>query len=423
MKIITLLLSSTILLNASYEKLENYYESHQYQKAINEAKASKSEYSNPKLHLLWAKSAEALGKTKEAMAAYERVAILDEEDSESRVSLLSIYHETSRDELADDMSTALDSYQLTPQQRNSLGLLVQKDINTLKVQVSASVGYDTNINVSASLDDLAAYYPTVTNQGELSSLFARVLGSVSYVNELGDKGGWYLRGDLNLYYQNNFDASYYNLFDGGVSAGVGCAGSSYTLYLPVSYDHVNYLEVSLLDQVSLAPTLNMKLTNTLIISVNANYTLRTYSEAVYEGMGDTSLGGRLGHYYLFDKDYVYANIKFENFTSSEKVHYAFIDKQMMTFSLGTNLNLTQWLTLRADYRYRKGEYSDASDFRTANVSEKRSDDYNQIELKFSHYFNGTMELYISNRYINNSSNYIPAQYSKNITMLGLSLNY
>ena len=268
MKIILLLTTLTVLANASYKKAQEFYENKEYIKAIKEAKSSTGEYSNPKLHLVWAKSEEALGHTKEAMLGFERVAILDEKDSEARLKLTTIYKKTHRDTLAQDMSKELQNYQLTPEQRASLELLENDDINSFKAKVTLSAGYDTNINVSASADALDDYN-TLANEGEKGTLFARLNASLSYIHDLESKGGWYLRGDLKAYYQNNTDAHYYDIFVGGAEVGVGYVGDGYTLYLPVAYDRVNYLDVDLLSQVGLKPSVNITLSKELVVNINA----------------------------------------------------------------------------------------------------------------------------------------------------------
>jgi len=423
MKLIILLITLSSLAFASYENSEQFYKNGEYQKAINEAKSSFSEYSNPKLHLLWAKSAEALGHTGEAMSAYERVVMLDESDTESRVALVKIYKKSSRDDLAKEMSKELQNYQLTPAQRSSLDLLQGGSIDSFKAKATLGVGYDSNINVSATGSDLDGYYQTTGISGEKSTLFSRLNGSLSYINELQEKGGWYVRGDARIYYQNNSDAHFYDMFVGSLEAGVGYAEDGYTLYMPIGYDRVNYLDVDLLSQVRVAPKVNITLNKNYILNINAKYASRSYSKEVYKGMGDTSYGVGAGFYYLFDKNYAYMTANYASYSSSQTIHNAYIDKNMLTLSLGVNYTLSSWLVARLDYRYRKGSYDETIAINNPTETTDRADDYNQIELKLSHYFADNYELFISDRYAKNSSNYVPAEYKKNILMFGISANY
>ena len=405
----------TVLLHASYKQAQSYYDNKEYAKALQEAKASTDEYSNPKLHLVWAKSAEALGMSNEAMSAYECVALLDKEDTEAKVALLKIYTKTDRDNLANDLSDDLHNYSLSPEQRNSLKLLRNQnsDSGSVKADARLSIGYDSNINVSADANTLNDYDPFTSHTGEVSTLFTRVNGSISYVKKLENSGGWYSRGDVKFYYQNNSDASFYNMFVGSLRAGVGYVGSNYTLYLPLEYTYIHYLEVSLLTQISIHPKANISLSKDLILNLNAKYSSRDYSESKYRGMNDSSYGGGVGFYYLFSKNYLYTTLLYEHFNSSEDVHLLYIDKSMLTFTTGVNYEISPWLVGKLDYRYRRGEYKDRS----------RDDNYNQVTLKLSHFFTKNYELFISGRYGKNSSNYIPAKYTKNIAMFGLRANY
>lgn len=413
-----------LLANASYEKAQKFYEKKEYKNAIAEAKSSTKEYSNPKLHLLWAKSEEALGHTNQAMSAYERVVMLDETDVESRLKLIKIYNDTDRTTLAKSMNKTLQNYQLTPAQRSSLSLLVNKDdMGTYKARATVGIGYDDNINVSATSSILDDYTGSIGSEGEVATLFGKFSGSLSYIHELDEKGGFYLRADLRANYQNNADAHFYDMFVASAEAGVGYAGDGYTLYIPIGYDRVHYLEVDMLSQIRITPKVNFKIDKNMIVNFNMKYSSRSYNQVSFESMADSSYGFGAGCYYLFGKDFVYANIFMEKFSSTEYVHPSYLDKDMFTVSLGLNYNPTNWLVTRLDYKFRNGEYSDRSDLRDPTDTATRSDDFNQIELKLSHYFAKHYEVYISDRYSKNTSNYVMAKYTKNVATFGISANY
>jgi opacity protein-like surface antigen len=384
-------------------EVQNFYDAGDFSEAIAEARASKSEYSDPQLHLLWGKSAEALGHLDEAMSAYERVIILDEDNVDVKVALADIYNRTKRDELALDTKKELQNYQLTPEQRSSLGLIKDKDIQRIKAQAKISIGYDDNINVS--------------NDDEESTAFTRLNASLSYIDDLEDKKEWYLRSDLKVYYQNNVDAHNYDMLFSSIDLGVGYAGDGYNIYMPVGYGFVNYLDENLLDQISFEPRVDISLDD-LILNINTKYVQRNYKPSMYKIMDERSYAVGAGAYYLSGIDFTYFNFKYEKF-SADDAQSLFIDKDLLTFVLGVNYNISDILVTRLDYRYRLGLYDDE----VVAKSEKREDSYNQIELKLSHFIDENMELYLSNRYAKNSSNNISTDYTKNISMFGLSVNY
>ena len=416
MKTILLLTTLTVLVNASYEKAQDFYNAKNYKAAIKEVKASPSEYSNPKLHLLWAKSAEALGKYEEAMSAYERVEILDEENIEARVALAKIYTKTKRDALAKAQAVALENYQLSPQQRSSLDAIRETtDLHSFKAYADLSFGYDSNINIAPSELDAG------NSSQEIASGFARFLGSLSYINEIESKGGWYARGDLQVYNQSNIasEAQLYNLFLGSLSGGLGFNDGKFNYYLPVGYDTVHYLDKNLLSQVKVKPSLNYTISHDFITNFNLSYVQRSYKDPVDAPRDDTAFGLGVGGYYLFGKNFVYLNAKYEKFSQDDSsIAALFVDKTYFTTNMGVNYNLTPYIVTRFDYRVRLASFED-------NISsgEKRSDIYNQLELKVSHYFMKNYELFIKDRYINNSSNEDALTYQKNIILLGVSANY
>lgn len=412
MKLIIFLSIFPLFLFASYENTKKFYEDGEYEKAIVEARASTDEYNNPQLHLLWAKSAQKLGRLDEAMSAYERVVMLDETNVDAKFELAKVYDETSRVSLAKETSRELKNYQLTPEQRSALELIEGASIQKVKAKASLMLGHDSNINVSTSSDKLDNFYQKTNSPGEKSSLFTRFNGSVSFIDEFADENGAYARGDLKLYYQNNTDAHYYDMFIGSLDGGFGFRHSNYNIYIPIGIDKVNYLDTSLMLQYKFEPRVDISLDKNYILNVVTSYKKRVYNEVKYEIMNDSSFSVGFGLYYMMDRDFIYFNTKYESFSSSEDVHALYIDKDMITMSLGANYNINSLLVSRLDYRYRSASYSD-----------QRDDDYHQAELKFSHFFQDKYELFISDRYIKNSSNYVPANYTKNIAILGLSMSY
>ncbi len=410
-KIMTSLLLATISLFASIDQVQTYYDAKQYEDAITEAKASSDEYANPQLHLLWAKSAEALGRENEAMSAYERVEMLDEGNIDARVALVNLYNRTGRDDLAVSASKELQNYQLSPEQRASLDKLRGVDLDSFKAFASLAIGHDTNVNVAPGVLDNEPL-----SSDEIATLFARLSASASYTHDLEEKGGWYGRGDIVLYNQTNFDdnASMYDLFLGGAKAGAGFSGESYDIYVPLGYDIVNYLDRHLLNQLKIEPRVNYTISNDLIASADLSYVARSYAQEADKIMDDSAFGVGAGIYYLMGKDYYFAKAKYESISKVDSNSSAqYIDKTFMSINLGANYNIVSWLVLKADYKLRMATYDDND----------RSDTFHQLEAKFSHYFLGNYEAYVSERYIANSSNIATAEYSKNILMFGVSANY
>ena len=178
MKLIIILLTFSLSLFASLADTQTYYNAGEYEKAIGEAKSSVSEYANPNLHLFWAKSAEKLGRDDEAMSAYERVEILDENNIDARVALVKLYKRTGRDALALSASKELQNYQLTPEQRTTLQNLRGTSTHSINAFATLGIGYDTNINIAP--DELGS---VVGAADSIVTMFSRLSASLSYINE------------------------------------------------------------------------------------------------------------------------------------------------------------------------------------------------------------------------------------------------
>ena len=411
-KTATVLLLSPVILFAGMAEMQTLYDKKKYAQVITEAQKSTSEYGNAKLHLLWAKSAEALGKDEIAMSAYERVLLLNPDNTEVRVHLAMVYTDTDRHQLAEEMSKSTENYQLTPSQRMSLARLEKDDLQQFKASASIAMGYDSNINVSP--DDL-----NLPEFGEeIDTLFTQFQANLSYIHELDEKGGWYLRSDADIFYQNNTDASYYNLFAGSANIGLGYSNDTYDALLPVSYGQLNYLDRDLLESFSVDPRVNITLSKSLIGNINARYTQRSYVQEEDKNRDDSVSGIGLGLYWFVENNFAYISTNYDNYDAKDNNSLRFTNKETTRVAMGINYHVKEWFIARFDYQYRHAKYDDLID----DVN-KRSDDYQQTEFKVSRMLSDTVEGLLLYRYAKNNSNYELAEYDKDVVMLGIKYNF
>lgn len=403
---------------ANMTTIQEHYDKGDFNQTIIEAKKSKSEYANPKLHLLWAKSAEALGDLKGAMSAYERVLILDENSTEAKLALVKIYEETSRESMAQAMYKELESSGVNKEKLATLAPVSKFDFGVLKARALAGIGYDSNINVSASANDLDKFYGTTGHSAEKSTLFAKVNASANYFNDLGHKGGYYIKAGVKLSYQNNSDASYFNMLVTGFEMGVGHKNSRYRLYIPIAYDKIHYLQTDLLTQFSIAPKVTIPYTQNLLLNVNTKYASRNYNDAKYKAMADHSYGVGGGINYLIGKNYLYAKMNYEMFSSSKSKHFSYLDKNMFTTTLGGKYSINNLYTTSLSYTYRSASYDDKT-----TTGDAREDNYNKVNVKVLYAYFKNVNFFVSESYTKNSSNHVPAKYSKNILMFGMNASY
>ena len=398
----------SLILNADIQKAKKLYKEHKYKQAIEELQHSTNEYANPQLHLLWAQSAEKLGRYEEAMSAYERVLIMQPENTEAKEALEKIYKSSHRTELEETLADTSKS-------------TTKHSFSSLSAKLSISGGYDTNANYSASTSILNNYYGFNTGFGSIASLFSNENANVHYFNDLNEKGGWFTQVDLNGYHRSNATAHLYDTLIGGISLGGGYYTQRYTLLIPITYNTVHYLDVNFFDDIIIAPQIVYALDSHYIMQASCKYSQKAYNKQ-YKGMEAKSYGIGYGINYTDNKNFLDFNLFYENYSSLHGVHYLYIDKSFSIIDIYYRYKIDTKLDVSLNYRYRYGSYDDLSNPGTASLSQ-REDSFNQGEVKLLYYFNKIVDAYLSQTYAKNISNFVPAKYDKSVSTLGINLKY
>ncbi|MDD2566780.1 MAG: surface lipoprotein assembly modifier [Thiovulaceae bacterium] len=404
-----LLLGGIALLQADMGELQKLYEEQRYEEALLHAKSLKNKYADSELHLLWAKSAEALGNDDEAMSAYERVVILDPSNDEAKQNLYGLYKKTGREALASEIALELG---IAQDAQDTLGML--------HLKADVAVGYDTNVNMSATTDELNQYFGGL-HKGEESTLFTRISGGMSYKHNL--ERGWFAQAEGNLLHQGNLDAHLYDMFYASVGAGFGYETELYRIYVPLFVERLHYLDTDLYNQIKFEPRVSFALAQNLYANFNFLYTNRNYLASQYETMEYKSYGFGGGLVGVFDENFVYATIQYEDFHPSKNIPSAYVDKRNITSVIGARYSFLQPLALSGEYRLKKGYYKDSSDLFAWSSVAKREDTMHQVDIKLSYAIEENFSVYAAQKYIENNSNYRVANYDKSVSMFGMNIRY
>jgi len=403
MKIILILLSLSLMLQASYTKMLKLYQAGHYSQTIKEAKHSLEEYSNPQLHLLWAKSAQKLGNEKDAMGAYERVLILDENNEEAFTALNTLYENSNRQNLSANADN--------------------EDNNKMKVRANIALGYDSNVNVnpgSAALDD---FFGTVGSQGKIGSKFLRFSANMTYTYYFENYPGWFAKGVLDFYNQSNFSAHRYDLRVATTEVGLGYESDRYRLYLPLRYNSVHYLDKNLLEHYEFLPHITLPVFDATFLDVNALYIQRAYLDSIDNVNDADTWGLGTGLYFPLYGSRASVHLQYEKRTSSQSTHNKFLDANFFRIDASIQHYFTPELYIELTYLYRYGDYSDDIGTLLVPDSTLRKDDFNQIDVELTYNISKKYALYARDTYSNNRSTYTPSRYTKNIIMFGIKLNY
>ena len=404
-----LLLFIQVTLQANYPETYAYYKAGEYKKAISSAKKSKSEYSNPNLHLLWGYSARALGNQEEAMSAFERVLLLKKDNKSAKKALLKIYKKTDRRELAEKLNGKTNASKISERGSKS----------GFKTKVSLSTGYDDNVNVTPGNSILNEYYNSTTSQKKLSSYFSRMNAEISYKHHFKNNKDWYLKTIIHAYVQSNFSTHFYDLTSGSLELGIGYMWGDKDIYLPLSYNGINYLNQDLLEQYRFAPTIFMPIHKDIFLDITLLYSKNDYIPKTDDIKDDETFGLAVGTYYLFGKHYVYHNLKYEHRRASHDTPQHYISADFLTASIGAKYYFNSSFLANFDYRFRYGSYD--SPVGLSNTS--RDDNFYQIDLKLSYLFSKELAFYLNNSYSQNISNFVPSEYEKNSILFGAAYQY
>ncbi len=355
------------------------------------------------------------GNTNLAQAAYERAILEYDGNVQARLKLAGLYRSMQMQEQAKAVLADVDNYQLTPEQRTSLSAFKTTEtesLSSLRARVNLDVGYDSNINISPISDDLI----TGTLKGQMATLFTRLRADASYLHDLSTVGGWFLRSDANFYYQDNASAHYYDALYGRVYAGAGYRGSNYSLYVPLFYDRLNYLDQDLLQETGIRPDLDMQLSATFLLNLNATYTARRYLQSSNKLRDDDIISAGAGLFWIDGKDMAYLKTRYENYTAINDDPIAFTNKNLYYGSIGGLYSIGNIFDIRLNYQYRYGDFE-------AVPAGHREDHNHDLIFALERDLLKDLRLQAQYRYVKNSSNYDPATYDKNEMMLGISYNY
>jgi len=407
------LITLTLLMNfIMAQDLETLYEDKQYIECIEEAR--KSDFSKVYTHFYWALCADKEGLNDEAVTAYERVLILDEDHLKATISLARLYNKLDMPDLAKELLVNVRASDLSPSAQNTLLALLNesKDLSELRLRVNMDLGYDSNVNISPG-DNLL-----ISGSEAQESLFSQVSMQASYLYDLEDKDEWYLKTEASLYHKNNFSQHLYDILNLKLSAAAGYKGEFYTLELPVFYERINYLDVDLLQAYGLKPELSMILANDLILNVSLLYSQDKYFASINRLRDSESYGLGLSSIYFFDANYLYFSFNYEDVSALENNPTIYTDRSLIDARL-ISFTSTDIVDFSLSYFYRELLFEDLS----LSQDDKRKDSFQELSLALIKEMNKYFKLRATYSYNTNSSNYDVAKYDKSLVYFGIEYNY
>ena len=418
MRGLLVVLSCSALLWSDVGKAQKLYNQKKYTQAIEEAKKSTQSYSNPQLHLIWARSARALGKDIQAMSAYERVVMLSPKHTQAKKELARTYIALKKTKLAIQITQELKEESVDFEEIKVLNSTAQE--SNIKSNFSLAWGFDSNVNVHNTTQDLDVFYGTTLHTQKLASHFYLGRADIEYMQ--GFDSGIYLRWALDGYYKIITKESDYNLYLNTLNAGIGYYSSGvYNFYIPFSYTRLHYLSEDLLTIQSINPQIDYILNENFIVSLNSKFEKRTFQTDRDRDDKSVALGVTL--YYKLGDNYLFFDSEHQRFNSNSNSYQDFTNKENFSVVAGLGYAINEKFKTVLSYKVRWSEYEDDVGTILMPNPEIRSDTYHQLNFKLTQSIGQNKVLFLENEYSKNNSNFIPAKYSKNTLLVGMSLSY
>jgi len=264
--------NETLTMQELYQKANAAYAAQSYQEAYPLLEALNDQApENPEINFLMGRCALELKLYDEAIAAFDRVLIINPNHNRSRLELARLYSEIGQYELA---NTELDTV-LSGQLPSNVRETVLTFKSNLDKRLSRSTfngvlffggGYDSNANNDIGNKEflIPSFNLWINGNEKISDTSVFAMTVLNYGYDFGDRGGWSVDNSLVGYTKSNFKESKNNLSLFSYSLIPTWSVSGYRLRLPLTYDRV-YID-------------NKGYTYNLSSSVNGTYTIDTISQ-------------------------------------------------------------------------------------------------------------------------------------------------
>jgi tetratricopeptide (TPR) repeat protein len=374
---------------------------------------------NPEaFHLAWARCEKSLGHESEALSAYERVLLYNPNNTEALIAIVPLYRATGMTQEAKRVLEGIDLRQLNPQEQKAIQELkgVGSFDLTTKLEGSIVYGYDTNINYNIFADDKLL---TVQKAQESPFYAIDIKGSLAHKFESNDALS--LQSHLGIYYKDNRESDYFDMTQGQFDVGLGYDTSTFSVYVPVVYNRMGYLDRDLYGQYGVAPRVTMSIGEELLLNLGVKYLKREYIRESDKNSNDTLSSASVGVYKFFGDDFVYGQIDYGKNETDATAPAPFSGYDFVNLFIGGSHELKQYkITLGANYLYSKRKYDDAI---ATGVTTQREDEYHQVQLSFKRKIDTHWTLMVDATYLDNTSNYALIDYDKTIMSFGFQYTY
>jgi len=411
MRVVVLMALCSAALLANVNNLQRLYDQQKYRDVIVQAKKAKGDYTKPKLHLIWARSAKALGKNVEAMSAYERVLIFQPNNEEAKKELTALYRVLGKKKLLQELMGSTTS----SEQKSE-----EKSHPYWDAKLTLATGYDTNVNVQNQVENLDLFYGTSDHSNKIGSSFVLAQMHLHYTKKFATH--FYLTSSLDGYYKMLAKESDYSIYLNTFKAEAGYYKGDLNVHIPLYYTALHYLGEDYMRVTSINPQIDYRLGKQWTMSLHTKFEKREFQSNPDRDDVSATVGSTL--FYQWGKNYFLIDAEYQNYTSNSDSYQKFTNKTLFTLVGAMEYRLSSDLKLNGSYRVSWSEFDDDLGTSTTGVEEgQRSDVYNQLNLRLTKAMSKHCSLFIDNEYAINNTKYVPSDYTKNTLMVGINYSY
>ena len=392
------------------ESIDNWFNKKDYEKACQlvDTLYMYSPY-GIKANLYYGKCAYYREDIDNAMAAYDRAEILDEENATIHKHLGDLYVHIGNIEIANSEYDKADRFSKELVER---ALDSAYSSNTFSILTRLSTGDDSNVRYNPELDSNSSTKP-------VSDSFIKEYLRLNHTYDSDAFNSFYYKNKLHIYNKNYSKFSEEDFMQGSIYTGPGWASKDFDFWLPVSYTYMATDYEDYASLYSINPQFRKKFENELLLKLEAEYIYQEYKQWDKGDKDIYSTSISLSKWFqsnYFRVAYRYLEVD----KHSSNTPRVFIDKHFNEAEINYALSISKSIEFGAGYLYNRALYSDVA---RIGDSDKREDTLQKYSVYLS--YNVTKNIGISIHYDNydNDTNYTPSAYKKEVVSGGLYFYY
>lgn len=380
---------------------------------------------NPEINFLVGRCALELKLYDDAIAAFDRVLILNPQHSRTRLELARLYTEIGQYEMAEDELDTVLSGQLPSNVRETVltfksNIDKRKSRSTFGGVVFLGGGYDSNANNDIGNKEfiVPSFNLWINGNDQVKDTNLFTMAVLSYGYDIGDRGGWSVENNLVGYTKINSKEAKNDLSLFSASIAPIWSVQHYRIQFPVTYDRVY------LDHQGYTSNLSFSTRGTYLIDTTSQseggY---TYKRSFYDTQGALDAVSHTlfaSYKKAFGENPLILSAGI-SYTISSEIHPYRTD--VASQSTGYSLEFSKALLPKTRGIFSFNGSVTSYDDIDSLFGNRREDSRESWEVKLSHQLRSDLSINGSASYVRNHSNHTPFDYDKKTLQMSAAYSF